>query len=257
MATPVMPTEATMSSKSSNSEDDEVLDQTNDQNRLIYTPGQDTSQKRRADAELQNQSKKYQCNFLTPNRFAPLSNIDDQPTTSQDNQIEPKIPPIFLYEVNDYQEIIKDIKTIAKNNFTTRQNGPNTIKINTTTINDFRSLTMFYDSQKVKFFTFKPPDNKLFSVVIKNVPLSLTENEIKTELEQTYNIYKVVRLQNKFKDPIPVCAVDLKKDEKSSRILNLNNLFHAIVTVEPRRKKKTYHNALIAKPMVTQKISAG
>lgn len=200
--------------------------------------------KRTSSTKLNNFSKKYVTDNLIPtqNRYAVLNNNESAPSTSQiqnENQINPKIPPIFLNEVNNYQEILQDLKTLLKNDFTTRSNGPNTLKINTTTINDYRTLTRYYDAQKLKFFTFRTNEAQLLSVIIKNLPTSLSEDEIKEELSSlSFPVIKVVRLINKFRDPLPMCIVDLKKCDMSSKIFNLQHLFHAMITVEMRRKSK-------------------
>lgn len=146
-----------------------------------------------------------------------------------------KIPPIFLHDVNNYQVIIDDIVNVISEEFTT-QSKNNALKINLTNIEDFRKLTKFYDNKKLKYHTFRDPSNTFLSVVIKNVPISLTENEIMELLQDKYPVKKIVRLLSKDKKPLPICVVDLENTEESKSIFNLNRLMHSVVMVEPRRK---------------------
>ncbi|GLV38538.1 hypothetical protein CBL_05106 [Carabus blaptoides fortunei] len=122
--------------------------------------------KRTAGTDLTSTSKRYFCNLTTQNRYTISSENENMPSTNQQsrnstNPPQRKIPPIFLQKANNYQQVLLDIKTILKHeNFTTKTSGPQTIKINLNSINDYRMLTHYYDSQKVQFFTFKPPDDK-------------------------------------------------------------------------------------------------
>lgn len=143
-----------------------------------------------------------------------------------------------MFEANNHQEIIKDLKKIVKIDFTTGLKGKS-LKINLTDITDFRNLTKFYENSQLKFHTFQDPSEKKLEVVIRNVSLSLSEDEIKQELlDLSYPVSKVVRLMNKDKYFLPLCAVDLENNEDSHDIFKLNALCHAVVTVGPKRKSR-------------------
>ncbi len=181
--------------------------------------------------------KQNKFNFLTDHTYHQDPNSGME-SSCEITAAKTKIPPIFLHEANHHQEIIKDIKTIVKNDFTTGLKG-NTLKINLSDITDFRNLTKFYEDSQLKFHTFQSPLDKKLEVVLRNVPLSLSEDEIKKELSDLgYPVIKVVRLMNKDKYLLPLCSVDLENDESGNDIFKLNALFHAIVTVEPKRKSK-------------------
>lgn len=172
--------------------------------------------------------------YLPPNLEA---NINEQPNQDNENVKKVKIPPIILHKINNYQEVVRDIEKIAENEFTTHYKGEN-LKINTTSIDDFRNLTKFYDQNEINYHTFQSPNESNLSVIVRNVPLSLTEDEIKNELQQNYSVVKVVRLLNKDKRPMPLVAVELKNNEENKEIFNLYKLFYSIVSVEPRRKNR-------------------
>lgn len=205
-------------------------------------------------------SKKYSWdppNILSQNRFQILENISDehgessqqqashskasskQQDTSQQNissQQKIKIPPIFLQNALNHQQTINDLKALTVHDFTTTYNNKN-LKINLTDSNDYRTVTKYYKENNAQFYTFQDPSVKPLSVVIRHVPISLSEDEINSEL-LPYNlpIIKITRLVNKEKYPIPLCAIDLTPCEKAKEIFKIKEISKAIVTVEMRRK---------------------
>lgn len=176
----------------------------------------------------------------TNNRFAPLTNIiedsTDNPPSTDDKK--PKIPPIFLVSDENYKQIVSDIKSYTQNSFETKQCS-HKIKISLTSIEDFRNLTKYYDSNNKKYYSFVNPDERNLSVVIRGVPYMLTDDEIFELLSPDYPVLKVCRLNNKDRAPTPLCAVELTNNEAGKSILNLKTLFHSVVTVELRRKSKS------------------
>lgn len=171
---------------------------------------------------------------INPQQTTDMNIDQDEHSTN----IKLKIPPIYLHEAGNYNEVLNDIKAITLSDFTTVTKGK-LLRVNTTTVEDYRNLTKFYNQSSVKFHTFKNPEENNLSVMIRNIPISLTEIEIKSELlKLKYPILKVARLYNKQKVPIPICAVDLEKTTKAKEIFQLEKLNYCIVTVEPRRINK-------------------
>lgn len=159
-----------------------------------------------------------------------------QPQQQKPNKIT--VPPIYLYEVNNYQAILEDIKNIVEHEFCTQQKN-NSFKINLTHQDDYRNLTKFYDDKGLKYFTFRDPEKSLLSVVIRDVPISVGEMEIIEALQDKFPVKKVVRLLNKDKRPLPLCVVDLENSEQALGIYGLERLLHSVVSVEPRRKSRS------------------
>lgn len=145
-----------------------------------------------------------------------------------------KIPPIYLQSDINHKELTTDIKSLATGEFTTYCNT-NSIRINLTKQEDYRSLTKHFFENKIKYHTYQNPSSKPLSVVIKNVPISLTIQEIENELK-ILPVIKITRLLTKDKQPLPVCAVDLTDNEDAKKIFTLKSLYYSIVTVEIRKK---------------------
>lgn len=199
--------------------------------------------------------KRYQFIPITQNKYYLPENIDPNnlhgeniiPSTSQQSseqlQVKKiKIPPIYLHTENvvNYQEIIKDIdKTITDKNYTTLSSNKY-LRINLSNSDDFRKLTKFYDDTNIPYHTFQNPQNKPLQVVMKNVPLSLTDDEIKTKLiNENYPVISVNRLKNYNKKPLPICAINLINNEEGKQIYKMDRFEYCIVSIEARRKPKT------------------
>lgn len=198
-----------------------------------------TSNKQSNDQYSLNLTNRY--SHLTDHDYCNSSEMEHLPTNSSDptnTSKKTKIPPIFVYHVNNYQKLVDDIKSVTKSNFLTENKGIK-IKIMLEDADDFKTLTSFFDTNGVQYHSYKLNSETEISVVIRNLPLSVTETEIKHELEALdFPVKKVVRLINKMKNPIPICIIDLVNDNKAKEIFSLEKLFHLIVTVEPRRKPK-------------------
>lgn len=162
------------------------------------------------------------------------SNIPMQINTHNEPKI--KIPPIFLHEATNHTEITNDINTIASSEFTTTVTG-NSLRINLTNVEDYRNLTKFYNENNLKFYTYHNPETKVLSVIMRDVPISLSNDEIRDELiAQKYPVLKVTRLYNKSRYPMPLCSIELESTESAKEIFKLTKLQHSIVKIESRRK---------------------
>lgn len=191
--------------------------------------------------QLIEQNKYYlppsvEANISGNNQATALS--DQQINTADKNNPRVKIPPIFLHGNVNYQEVITDIKTIVKNDFSTSYTSRH-LRVGLTAIDDYRDLTKYYNENSVKYHTYQNPNDKPLCVVIKNLPLSLTEEEVKAELIRTnLPVTKVTRLLNREKKPYPICAIELTRNEKANDIFKLERILHSIVIIENRRKPR-------------------
>lgn len=82
-------------------------------------------------------------------------------------------------------------------------------------------------------------DAALLEAVIRNIPKSLSQDEIKEELLQLhFPIISVTRLYNKPKNPMPLSITNLVNNEGGKAIFKLEKLLNSIVTVETRKKTR-------------------
>lgn len=189
-----------------------------------------------SSSRIQSPNQRYKT--VIQNRFEPIS------TPSDDNNVtaSPKsqsIPPIFLHDSNNYQALIADLDNVLQHDYYTVNKGTS-IKINVSTSDDFRALTAHFDSVNVPYHSFCPPDNKRLSVIMRNIPLSLSDEEIYNELtSKNYPVLKVSRLFNKDKYPMPLCAIELEDSDIGNEIFSLEFLFHSKIQIELKRKSKS------------------
>jgi len=113
----------------------------------------------------------------------------------------------------------------------------NALKINLSSIDDYRFVTKKFDESEIEYYTYQFPSEKQLSIIIRNLPVSITEESIFKALKNLeFSVTSVTRLRNRSKCPIPIVAILLSKSSKE--IYSLNRLLHCIVLVEPRKPTK-------------------
>ena len=174
------------------------------------------------------------------NRFDVLSDNGEMESESiEADNVNNRIPPIFLHEANNHQVLIKDLDALLKSEYFTEVKGKS-VKINVSSSDDFRTLTAHLDQLKVQYHSFCPPENKQLSVIMRNVPLSLSDDEIFNELQsQHYPVLKVARLYHKNKTPMPLCAIHLEDSDLGAEIFGLEFICHSKVQIEHKRQPKS------------------
>lgn len=156
--------------------------------------------------------------------------------STQQSQVRPKIPPIYVYNISDYENFHTSLANITFDEFSIA-NTKSALKVNMDSIDDYRTATKLFDDSGIEYHTYQFPENKQLSVIIRNLPVNISEACIyKGLVELKFEVASVTRLQNKFKTPIPIVAVLLSKS--STAIYSLNRLLHCVVVVEPRQPSK-------------------
>jgi len=164
-----------------------------------------------------------------------MNNITENDSTQQP-QVRPKIPHIYVYNISDYENFHTSLDNITLDNFSI-VNTKSAQKIYLNSIYDYRTLTKHFDETEIEYQTYQLPKNKQLSVVIRNLPINILEAYIYNELQNLkFEVASVTRLQNQFKSPTPIVAVLLSKS--STEIFSLNRLLHCIIIVEPRMPSK-------------------
>lgn len=157
-------------------------------------------------------------------------------------EVKQKIPPLYIYDINDYNIFIKKISPLIVENFNI--NNKNIfLKLNLSTVVDYRTIPKYLSENQIKYHKYQLPEDRNLSVIIRNLPISITEAEIYEELlELNYEITSVTRLQNRNKSPIPIVAVILDKSPKNT--FSVDPLFHCVITVENRKNNNSIPHCL-------------
>jgi len=189
---------------------------------------------------------------LTPshtskNRFSPLLTLQDtgemyyitENDSTQPPQVRLKIPlnpPIYVYNISNYEKCHTSLANITCDNFSIA-NTKSALKINLNSIDNYTTATKLFDETEIEYHTYQLPENKQLSVVIRNLPVNILEACIYNELQELkFEATSITSLQNQFKSPIPIVAVSLPKS--STEIFSLNRLLHCVIIVESRKRSK-------------------
>lgn len=174
----------------------------------------------------------------TANRFSPLN--QDQPQDAELSEEIPrvKIPPIFVTKSGNVSDLIKALKAISPE--FSFKDSKDFLNINCDTIDCYRDFCKLFDSRKLEYHSFRLPQDRTIDVVIKHMPTAFDDNEIAEELSALgYQDFKIMRVWDKEKKPIPVVAVYLnQKHTKNKDIYSLDRLLNCVVSVEPKKKSR-------------------
>ncbi|KAK9736205.1 hypothetical protein QE152_g12682 [Popillia japonica] len=195
----------------------------------------------------QNSSVRRFPELPTRNRSAPnpngLPNTTRAtiPATNQTQTAVPstasadKIPPIVLRDKTQWPKISTEIKRRGIN-FLKAQNIAGGIRIYPIAASDFRAITKFFSSDKIPYHTYQLPSEKLLNVVLRSIPIEITEKDIYDDLcergftpieitekdiyddlcERGFTPECVIRMRRtRDKAPMPLILVKISKEHKA------------------------------------------
>ena len=112
-----------------------------------------------------------------------------------------------------------------------------------------RKITSFYNQSSIKYYTYRNPENKPLSIIIRGVPYLISDDEAKSEL--LYLNFPIIKLNRTLKKAYlksseewqkvstPLLTGELTNNEQGNAIVSLDRIFYLLVSVEPRRKSQT------------------
>lgn len=181
-------------------------------------------------------------NVPTRNTYDVLNNnqsVDEQNVES-DKSKKIKIPPVFISKESvKFSDLVKDIKNLTKDFMI--KDIKEFFKLDLMNIDDYRNVIKLLNNKMIQYHSYRLPTEKTLDVVLKHIPTSITDEEICEELTNMgFKIYKLKRIENKEKSPIPVVSMYLFKNHDANKdIFNLNRLFNCVVSVESKRQTHT------------------
>lgn len=106
------------------------------------------------------------------NRYSPLLNANDNSdidlatsSESEDNyqdEVSQKIPPIYVYNITDFNNFHKSLSSIIIDEFTINHTK-NALKLNLTSIGDYRSIAKKFEDTEIQYHTYQfSLDKQLF-----------------------------------------------------------------------------------------------
>ncbi|KAK9737057.1 zinc finger associated protein [Popillia japonica] len=166
------------------------------------------------------------------------SNADKTQPNSPSVVTAEKIPPIVLREKSLWAKLSTEIKRRGIN-FSKAQNIPDGIRIFPSTEADYRAITKFFTNDKIPYHTYQLPSEKLLNVVLRSVPVEISERDIYNDLcERGFTPDSVIRLR-RTRDKAPMPLVLVKIDKKHKSIYHLKEVLSLDVTVETLKSRPT------------------
>ena len=169
------------------------------------------------------------------NKFNPLTNqteIIEVPKSK-------KLPPfnITLSETQTSDTVGKLVKTLSFKPVLIHKPHVKEISVHVATLNDYRALQAKLNDSDINYYVFKDPEyNPPIKVVVRNLPINSSVDEIKSELIDisfpVTNVSQMHSYKNKVKAAIPLFLITLENNEKGREIINLDSLLYYKIRIE-------------------------
>jgi hypothetical protein len=171
------------------------------------------------------------CPEITPlhNKYKAL-----EPTTKESIAVEApqspsvtKTPPIFVYGVTNFPDMVHSFRNIVDvDQYTTKCMADNTVKINCTTPETYRSLIRQMRDTNIIHHTYQPKEERAYRTVLKHVHHSVNINYIKTELEEKGHAVRNIMNGRHWrtKGPLNLFFIDLEPAENNTEVFKIQLL---------------------------------
>lgn len=187
-------------------------------------------------------ARKFNQPLTTSNRYVTLAGTSTQepeaakPTPTPPAATKtPKLPPIVIYNCANHVQLCKELKENISGSLRAVYTGDG-VKFFVDTAEDYRKVFAFCQNQNLPFHTYQDHSSKDLKVVVKDLPPSVTAEEVKQDLEEqgfTINtVHQFKRKKQKKLHPLPVYAVTLPQGEKTNTIYSVRYVQSTKVRVE-------------------------
>lgn len=175
------------------------------------------------------------------------SDPDSEEELSQSQPKKPKNfkpPPIVVYSyIQNHMKSLNDIKKQLIDEISIKYRG-NRIILQTNNRTDYEKIKQLMQKSKLDFHTYTPKEDKDHKLVLKNLPPSITPDEIKASLaEQNIIVKKVTQMIKKIADntqlPLPLYIITASNELNIKDILKVKKVCYCIITWERYRSKNS------------------
>lgn len=176
-----------------------------------------------------------QYNVSTSNSFDALSGDENDPIPAAKS----KIPPVIIYDklngslINKIHDLIKDVYMKFKGN---------RFEVFTKTLSDYNKVLEFAKTNKQQHYTFTPKENKELKLVLKNLPPSISETDIKEDLgDKNLQVNSVKQLFKKNDNGItiklPIYIVCFAPNTNKTNVFSVKSVCHCLIVWEKYKSK--------------------
>jgi hypothetical protein len=174
--------------------------------------------------------------------------------TKNENLSKSNPPPIYIYGVTNYREMVEHIATTAEEEqYYCKALSNETIKINVTTPESYRKLIKQLQQEKIAQHTYQIREEKAYKIVIRNPHHSVATDEIKEEIEKQWHaVPNILNFRHRLtKEPLPLFFIDLEPKENNKSIYEIKYLCN--MKLKPQERKTTLYSAQDVSATDTQK----
>jgi len=200
-----------------------------------------------------NKKKRRRTATKTPPKKFSNSNESKKESVEKMTKV-PLPPPINVSNVKNFDLFRQEILKVAKESTRFKAISNSDIKISVQNEEEYRKIKKLLEEMKneknhdnkVEYHTYQLKSDKCYRFVIRGLPSSISQEEIKMDLEKLghdvtgiTNIYKNIKIDNvKIRKTFPLFFIDLKQKENNKDVFNIKNLAHCVVKIEPPNKNK-------------------
>lgn len=180
--------------------------------------------------------------IITNNRYSILTVEENkcQNTDSTNNKIS-KPPPIYIYGVTNYPEMVAQLRNCLEDEqYTTTSLANNTIKINCNIAENYRKLIRYLKEQNIIYHSYQLKEDRAYRVVIKHLHNSIPTAEIASELNTLgHKVRNIINVRHRAtKQPLNLFFVDLEPANNNKDVYNIERLQNITIKIEPPHKTK-------------------
>jgi hypothetical protein len=177
------------------------------------------------------------------NKYSQLNveEADENNTTKPKENKIPRPPPIFVYGVTNYKDMVHTLSTIVEQEqYTTKTLIDNTIKINSNTPDTYRRLIRYMRENQIIHHTYQPKEDRAFRIVIKHLHFTTNPQEIEHELNKHgHKVRNILNARSRItREPLNLFFVDLEPATNNKEIYKLDRLYNQTIEIEPPRRAK-------------------
>lgn len=184
--------------------------------------------------------------LTTTNKYATLAGTSTQEQTVESTATpvttpkEPKVPPIVIYNCSNHVKLCRELKEHISGGLRAAYTG-DSVKFYVDTLEDYQKVFTFCQDHQIPFHTYQDTNKKELKVVVKDLPPSVTSEEVREDLvAQGFTIKDVHQYKRKRQGklhPLPVYAVTLPRGDKSDSIYAVRYVQSTKVRVEDYRSR--------------------
>lgn len=163
--------------------------------------------------------------------------VDNEPTATVILKI-PRPPPTIENPLDRHKNApyICSVLNPAQDEISAKVASNGDVLIQTKTPNIFRQVQKLFHDCKVPFVTSNLPEDRTLKVVARGIPTIFLKDDVIKELANIGFTVELVKRFGTSAKPMLICLIILVKDEVTTEIYEITELFHMKIKIESYKK---------------------